>query len=163
MSTNPSQQSVNTGWSYRSLNTGSPSRTSNLHLRSHVVLNSSVFVRNSVSLSLNLMSWVGLIRTHRRDEVWSDSLWQTFFITSVGAQIPLLAVIPLSGCSSRKIQIDPPVHVPLTGLHLSLDRRCLRKHWKCHFLQIELNNWFLHILQQLIEVNFTDTPVTLGR
>jgi hypothetical protein len=31
--------------------------------------------------------------SHRRDEAWSASLWQNFFTTSVGAQIPLLAEI----------------------------------------------------------------------
>ena len=35
------------------------------------------------------MSWLGQIRTHRRDESWSDSLWQTFFTTSVGVKIPV--------------------------------------------------------------------------
>ena len=41
------------------------------------------------------MSWLGQIRPHRRDESWSGSLWQTFFSTSMGAQIPLLAEKPL--------------------------------------------------------------------
>jgi hypothetical protein len=31
--------------------------------------------------------------------------------------------------------------------------RCLRKHLKCHFLEIELNNWLLDILQQSIKVS----------
>jgi hypothetical protein len=26
------------------------------------------------------MAWLGMIRTHRRDECWSASLWQTFFL-----------------------------------------------------------------------------------
>ncbi len=29
------------------------------------------------------MSWLGQIRSHRRDETWSASLWQTFFSTSI--------------------------------------------------------------------------------
>ena len=29
------------------------------------------------------MSWLGQIRSHRRDETWSASLWQTFFSTSM--------------------------------------------------------------------------------
>jgi hypothetical protein len=53
------------------------------------------------------MSWLGLIRPYRRDEAWSDSLWQTFFTTSVGTQIPLFAEVPLSACGCRKFQIDP--------------------------------------------------------
>jgi hypothetical protein len=53
------------------------------------------------------MSWLGQIRPHRRDEAWSANLWQTFFATSVGAQIPLLAEMPLSACGCRKFQIDP--------------------------------------------------------
>ncbi len=53
-----------------------------------------------------LMSCLGQIRPHRRDETWSTSLWQTFFTTSVGAQIPLLAEIPFSSSGSRKFQID---------------------------------------------------------
>jgi hypothetical protein len=32
------------------------------------------------------MRWLGQISSHRRDESWSDSLWQTFFSTSMGAQ-----------------------------------------------------------------------------
>jgi hypothetical protein len=42
------------------------------------------------------MSWLGQIRTHRRDEAWSDILCQTFFATSMGAQIPVIAEKPLS-------------------------------------------------------------------
>jgi hypothetical protein len=38
------------------------------------------------------MSWLGQIRPHRRDESWSASLWQTFFSTSMGAQIPVIGV-----------------------------------------------------------------------
>jgi hypothetical protein len=49
------------------------------------------------------MSWLGQIRPHRRDESWSASLWQTFFAASVGAQIPLLAEMPLSGCGCKKV------------------------------------------------------------
>ncbi len=37
------------------------------------------------------MSWLGQIRTHRRDEAWSASLWQTFFAMTMGAQIPVIA------------------------------------------------------------------------
>ena len=29
--------------------------------------------------------------------------------------------------------------------------RCLRNHFKCHILQIELNNWLLHMFQQSIK------------
>ena len=35
------------------------------------------------------ISWLGQIRSHRRDETWSASLWQTLFSASMGAQIPL--------------------------------------------------------------------------
>jgi hypothetical protein len=37
------------------------------------------------------MSWLGQIRPHRRDDFWSAGLWQTFFSTSMGAQIPVIA------------------------------------------------------------------------
>ena len=57
-------------------------------------------------LWFNPMSWLGQIRPHRRDEAWSASLWQTFFDTSVGVQIPLLAEMPLSRCGCKKFQID---------------------------------------------------------
>jgi hypothetical protein len=43
--------------------------------------------------------------------------------------------------------------VPWTGLNWCTYCRCLRKHLKCHFLQIELNNWLLHRLQQSIKVS----------
>ena len=52
------------------------------------------------------MGWLGQIRTHRRDETWSASLWQTFFSTSITQR-------PLTACGSRKFQIDP------LGDHLS--------------------------------------------
>jgi len=48
------------------------------------------------------MSWLGQIRPHRRDESWSASLWQTFFSTSMGAQIPVIAEKPLAACGCRK-------------------------------------------------------------
>ncbi len=51
-------------------------------------------------------SWLGQIRPHRRDESWSASLWQTFFSTSMGAQIPLIVEKPLAACGCRKFQID---------------------------------------------------------
>ncbi len=52
------------------------------------------------------MSWLGQIRPHCRDEVWSTSLWQTFFASCVGANIPALSELPLSSCGCRKFQID---------------------------------------------------------
>ncbi len=52
------------------------------------------------------MSCLGQIRTHRRDEAWSASLWQTFFVMTMGAQIPVLAEKPLAACGCRKFQLD---------------------------------------------------------
>ncbi len=52
------------------------------------------------------MSWLGQIRTHRRDESWSASLWQTFFSTSMDTQIPVIAEKPLTVCACRKFKID---------------------------------------------------------
>jgi hypothetical protein len=52
------------------------------------------------------MSWLGQIRTHRRDECWSPSLWYPFFSTSMGAQIPLIVEKPLTVCGYRKFKID---------------------------------------------------------
>ncbi len=52
------------------------------------------------------MSWLGQIRPHRRDESWSVSLWQTFFSTSMGAQIPVIAEKLLVVCGCRKFQLD---------------------------------------------------------
>ena len=53
------------------------------------------------------MGWLGQIRPHRRDEAWSAGLWQTFFSTSMGAQIPVISEKPLAACGCRKFQIDP--------------------------------------------------------
>ncbi len=53
------------------------------------------------------MSWLEQIRTHRRDESWSASLWQTFFSTSMDAQIPAIVEKPLATCGCKKIQLDP--------------------------------------------------------
>ena len=44
------------------------------------------------------MGWLGQIRSHRRDEAWSVSLWQTFFSTDMGAQIPVISEYPLAAC-----------------------------------------------------------------
>ncbi len=43
--------------------------------------------------------------------------------------------------------------IPLTWLNWCTYYRCLWKHLKCHFLQIELNNRLLYILQQSIRVS----------
>ncbi len=51
------------------------------------------------------MSWLGHLRTHHRDEVWSGGLWQPFFATCVGA-IAALVALPLSGCGCKKFAID---------------------------------------------------------
>ncbi len=52
------------------------------------------------------MSWLGQIRPHRRDEAWSAILWQTFFATSMGAQMAVIAEKPLSACGCKKFQLD---------------------------------------------------------
>ncbi len=52
------------------------------------------------------MSWLGQIRTHRRDEDGSSSLSPTFFVTSMGAQTPVIAEKPLSACGCKKFQLD---------------------------------------------------------
>ncbi len=44
------------------------------------------------------MSWLGQMRPHRRDEVWSASLWQTFFDMTMGTQIPVIVEKPLETC-----------------------------------------------------------------
>jgi hypothetical protein len=52
------------------------------------------------------MSWLGQIRPHRHDESWSTSLCQTFFSTSMGAQIPVIVEKPLPVSGYRKFKID---------------------------------------------------------
>ncbi len=47
-------------------------------------------------LFFKVMSWMGKIRTHRRDESSSGSLCQTFFSTSMGAQIPAITEKPFA-------------------------------------------------------------------
>jgi hypothetical protein len=53
------------------------------------------------------MSWLGQIRSHRRDETWSASLCQTFFSVSMGAQIRVIVENPLMTCGYKKFQLDP--------------------------------------------------------
>ena len=65
-------------------------------------------------LFFNPMSWVEQISPHRRDETWSASLCQTFFSTSMGAQIPVITEKALEACGSRKFQIDHLSRVPTT-------------------------------------------------
>jgi hypothetical protein len=48
-------------------------------------------------LFLKPMSWLGQIRSHRRNEAWSASLWQTFFA---------MTIKPLAACAFRKFQLD---------------------------------------------------------
>ncbi len=52
------------------------------------------------------LGFLGAIRPHRRDEAWSASLWQTFFVTCVGAQIPALVELTLSACGCKKFALD---------------------------------------------------------
>jgi hypothetical protein len=52
------------------------------------------------------MALLGVIRTHRRHEAWSASLWQTLFALAVGAQIPAIAALPPSSCRCKKIALD---------------------------------------------------------
>jgi len=47
-----------------------------------------------------------VIRAHRRDETWSASLCQTFFVICVGAQIPASAELPPSVCGCKKFSLD---------------------------------------------------------
>ena len=48
---------------------------------------------------------------------------------------------------------------PLRWLEWWIYCRCLRNHLKCHFLQIELSNRFLHMLQQSIKVSLIAVSV----
>jgi hypothetical protein len=52
------------------------------------------------------MSCLGKIRPHRRDESWSASLWETYFSTSMGGQIPVIEENPFVVCGRRKFGID---------------------------------------------------------
>ena len=54
------------------------------------------------------MTWLGQIRSHHRDEEWSPEFCQTFFVSCVGANIPVLTELPLSVCGCRKFNFDPP-------------------------------------------------------
>ncbi len=66
------------------------------------------FVRDesSEALFLKPMSWLGQIRSHRRDETWSASLCQTFFSASMGVQIPVIVEKPLATCGCKKFQLE---------------------------------------------------------
>jgi hypothetical protein len=56
------------------------------------------------------MSWLGQIRTHRRDEAWSTILWQTFFVMTMGDQIPVIVEKPLAVYLSVLIHMFTPLH-----------------------------------------------------
>ena len=53
-------------------------------------------LNGSFGIPTDLGQWLGQIRTHHRDEDWFDSLWQTFFDSCVGENIPVLTDLPLS-------------------------------------------------------------------
>ncbi len=74
------------------------------------------------------MTWVGQIRPHRRDESWSASLWQTFFSTSMGDQIPMIPEKPLAVCGCRKFKIDA-LAIICVLVHLILGLRRLTTGW----------------------------------
>jgi hypothetical protein len=64
--------------------------------------------RHTEELSLRSQQhMLGQIRSHRRDETWSTSLWETFFSASMGVQIPVIVEKPLATCGCRKFQLDP--------------------------------------------------------
>ena len=52
------------------------------------------------------MGFLGVIRSHRQDETWSPSPWQSFFATCVGVHIPGPKEIPPSACGFRKFTCD---------------------------------------------------------
>ena len=95
------------------------------------------------------MSWLGKIRTHRREEAWSASLWQTFFVTTMGDQILVIVETPLTACGCKKLQLGtlgvlviisvlvPPTRVPrrlttgrLTGWSIRWPRIFFEQHTK---------------------------------
>ena len=49
------------------------------------------------------MAWFGMFRSHHREEDWSVSLFQTFFVMTVGVEIP---PIPPSTCGCKEFQLD---------------------------------------------------------
>jgi hypothetical protein len=57
-------------------------------------------------LFFNPMSWLRQIRSYRRDEAWSTSLWQTFVAISMGSQIPVISEHPVAACGCRKFELD---------------------------------------------------------
>ncbi len=61
---------------------------------------------SSRDLCSKSISCLDQIRSHRMDESWSVVLCQTFFVTSVGAHIPLITEGPLSASGCRKFQLD---------------------------------------------------------
>ena len=60
-------------------------------------------------------------------------------------------------CSTRHSVLSRAL--PLAGLMWFTYCRCLRNHLKCHFLQIQLNNWWLYMLQQSIKVSLIAVSV----
>jgi hypothetical protein len=62
------------------------------------------------------MSWLGVIRPHRRDESWPASLCQTLFALTEGAEI---AAIP-STCGCKKLSLVPSVTMSARVLHCTL-------------------------------------------
>jgi hypothetical protein len=71
-------------------------------------------------LFFKTMSWLGQIRPHRRHDSWSPSLWQTFFSTSMGAQIPAIAEKLLETYGCRKFQLDPLTTNPVCVRRVNL-------------------------------------------
>jgi hypothetical protein len=77
------------------------------------------------------MSWLGQIWSHRRDETWSVSLWETFFSTSMVVQIPVIPEKPL-GTNDRffavsGVQLAQPTSGIFHFLHTSFSTQLKQK------------------------------------
>ena len=47
------------------------------------------------------LSWLGTLRPTTANDAWDPALWQTFFSSTLGLEVPALSALPLTVCPCR--------------------------------------------------------------
>ncbi len=111
-----------------------------------------------------------VIDVRNKGDIWvnldsgSESLWQTILTNRHIDHLPRTTGNTEKHAILPGIQVSPGTRVRgdmcvsvrvvrLRWLKWCTYCRCLRKHLKCHFFQIELNNWLLHMLSESIKAS----------
>ena len=124
-----------------------------------------------ISATISTFHWYGASTYQGTGNSSIDSVIMSP-VRQIDSFCPLPMLLPVLGCWSTNTSLSSSQEVLEPRLVLRLSRviplawlmrftyyRCLRKHLKCHFLQIELNNWLLHMLQESSKVSLITSSV----